>query len=342
MPIGLLHITRGFVMSEWLSEIMLFAFIICCMMFFLYLANLSLVVPSKSHIFRRSSYSLMIFIFIIVACMGCFYLYQYSTNLAYGLGFLIPSILALLLFLPAVRQVIARQLPIMIENPVHTLALVFSMIIVIDMWTTLAQGLEHLNQMTHTLSITHAILNLWSQDVLLGLLSMIGVGWLSRRTFLEACQRLGFKKPTWTEVGTALGIALLLSIFSVGMEQLSVWTGFGTNPQAEEINQKMLGSLDDQLLSLLILGIGAAIGEEAIYRGALQPRFGIIFTTMLFTISHNSYGISVGTFVVFVGGLVIGWTRLRYHLVSAMIVHASYNIFISMLDRFINWISYSM
>jgi uncharacterized protein len=72
--------------------------------------------------------------------------------------------------------------------------------------------------------------------------------------------------------------------------------------------------------------VGAAVGEETLFRGAMQPRFGLLLTTLVFALMHSQYGFSAATIIVFLVGLVLGFVRLRENTSSSMICHATYNI----------------
>jgi membrane protease YdiL (CAAX protease family) len=79
------------------------------------------------------------------------------------------------------------------------------------------------------------------------------------------------------------------------------------------------------------LGLAAALGEETVFRGALQPRFGLVFTSILFALLHSQYGLSFSTIAVFVIGLVLGVLRLRANTTTAMITHAVYNMSLGLI-----------
>jgi membrane protease YdiL (CAAX protease family) len=73
------------------------------------------------------------------------------------------------------------------------------------------------------------------------------------------------------------------------------------------------------------LGLSAGISEELLFRGAVQPRLGLLLTTFLFAIGHLQYGLTVATFEVFLIGLVLGLVRKRSNTTVCIIIHASYN-----------------
>ncbi|MCX6043262.1 MAG: CPBP family intramembrane metalloprotease, partial [Caldilinea sp.] len=77
--------------------------------------------------------------------------------------------------------------------------------------------------------------------------------------------------------------------------------------------------------------LAAGIGEEALFRGALLPRFGRVYTALLFALLHSNYGITLSTVVVLLLGLMLGWLATRYNTTTAMIAHAVYNSTLALL-----------
>jgi membrane protease YdiL (CAAX protease family) len=57
----------------------------------------------------------------------------------------------------------------------------------------------------------------------------------------------------------------------------------------------------------------------------MQPRFGLIITSLLFALVHGQYGLSLATLVVFGLGLVLGLVRNRTNTTTSMLTHALYN-----------------
>jgi membrane protease YdiL (CAAX protease family) len=94
----------------------------------------------------------------------------------------------------------------------------------------------------------------------------------------------------------------------------------------------LLGPLFTSIPGILTLGLAAALGEEIIFRGALLPRFGLIYTSILFALVHANYGISAATLVVFLLALVLSLVRYRYNTTVCMIIHATYNISLGILS----------
>jgi membrane protease YdiL (CAAX protease family) len=85
-------------------------------------------------------------------------------------------------------------------------------------------------------------------------------------------------------------------------------------------------------LGAIILGLSAGIGEEVLFRGALQPRFGIALTTMLWVLLHTQYELTWIMLGLALMGILLGWIRNRYGTVAAIITHATYNILVVFLQ----------
>jgi membrane protease YdiL (CAAX protease family) len=102
----------------------------------------------------------------------------------------------------------------------------------------------------------------------------------------------------------------------------------------ERLTEQLLGSLFMTPLGILTIGLAAGLGEETLFRGALQPRFGLALTAIFFALVHSNYGITLSTVIVLLLGIVLGWLRLRYNTSTAMITHAVYNMTLGLLAYF--------
>ncbi|WP_124728506.1 CPBP family intramembrane glutamic endopeptidase [Staphylospora marina] len=255
-----------------------------------------------------------------------------ETNI--GMVMWVLALLALLLLVPAVRRLLSRWIPIDPENRLHAGALSLSMIIAINLGTTLAFGLEDLSEYAATPDFSEVLVQIWSQNLLFLLISLLGVGWLIRRSGREVLQRLGFTRPSPVAVLKGAGVGLVLMVVAALAEQLAANVEWLYDPHVEEMTEKLLGPLLTSPLGILTLGLAAALGEETLFRGALQPRFGLLPTSVLFTLSHVQYGLSMATLVVFLLGLYLGWVRQREGTVMCMVIHATYNMGLGVLSLY--------
>jgi uncharacterized protein len=255
-----------------------------------------------------------------------------------GLGLWLPSLFGIGLLLPPVRRAIARLIPIDPGSPVHALALSLTAIVAINLLVTLGIGLGNLatalEQQGGEQDEASLLISLWAQQIFTALLAMIGVGWFVRRDGGEMLARLGIVRPTFRQVLVGIGLALLLVPLVLVVEAVATWLGVGSNAEVERLSEQLLGPLFGSPFGIFTVGAAAAIGEETLLRGALQPRFGLLLTTIIFALLHSNYGISISTIIVFVVGLVLGIVRIRANTTTAMIIHAVYNSTLGLLVYF--------
>jgi membrane protease YdiL (CAAX protease family) len=154
-------------------------------------------------------------------------------------------------------------------------------------------------------------------------LALAGVGFLLRRDFKESLTRLGFSSMTlrefvWVLVVTAL-LLLAVTLFDLA-EQLVL-------PEIYALEERFPMQFRDvsPLLGIPAVSIVAGVGEEAVFRGALQPRFGISLTALLFAAVHVQYQLP-GIALIFVIGIVLGVMRKRRSTTFTACVHMVYDI----------------
>ncbi len=251
-----------------------------------------------------------------------------------GAGLIALALLGLTLLLPPTRRLIARILPIQADSVISAVALAYSNLILVNLWLVMGVGMEAIVGALETApasSSLEMIAMLWMQNIMLTVMALAGVGWLSRRNWQEALQRLGFTWGGRRTVGVGVGLGLLMFLLLLPFSLLLDKAGVGVNPDIEKLTEQLLGPLMTSLPGVITLGAAAALGEELLYRGALQPRFGILLTALLFALTHNQYGVSPATLAVFLLGLILGWTRRRYNTTTSIFLHATYNIAIGLM-----------
>jgi uncharacterized protein len=140
--------------------------------------------------------------------------------------------------------------------------------------------------------------------------------------------------PSLKQAGLGLLLGVLLVPVMLGVEYLSTSMGLPPDSDVARLSELLLGPLTRSIPGILTLGLAAAIGEETLFRGALQPRFGLILTSVLFALMHSQYGFSLSTAFVLALGIVLGVTRERANTSTAMIVHAIYNMTVGVLTYF--------
>jgi CAAX protease family protein len=163
-----------------------------------------------------------------------------------------------------------------------------------------------------------------AQGVFFVLLAVVAVGYHVDRTWPEVRERLGLVRPTLPGVGVALGSVVVGFITSGIASELTRATN---EKYANEINRSLevMTTSSPSYIAAPLIGLSAGIGEELLFRGALQPRYGIIPTSILFALLHSQYGFSFITLGTFLLGCIFGLIAKRYGTTHAIIAHTTYN-----------------
>ena len=96
----------------------------------------------------------------------------------------------------------------------------------------------------------------------------------------------------------------------------------------------LVSRLDLEALNPLWISLSAGIGEELLFRGALQPILGIWWASFIFTLAHFRSGQFhsmnwqklVYATSVFIAGLFLGYVFIEIGLIGAMVTHAIVNV----------------
>lgn len=239
-----------------------------------------------------------------------------------GIIFFLTAIVACVLLLPTFRRWLARWLPIDHESMVHTTALAYAAYLVgLSLGQTALIGdLEDLAEIGLALSVWDVLLT----GLPMILFALVGVGLFIRRHWRATFERLGLRRPTGKQLLLAVGLTLLLLGFELAINlvwQVADPAGFDA---LTEVTESLYGNLMT-VSGALALGLSAGISEELLFRGAVQPRLGLVLSSVLFTVGHLQYGLTIATLGVFVMGLVLGLVRSRTHTTICILIHAGYN-----------------
>jgi uncharacterized protein len=252
-----------------------------------------------------------------------------------GAALIVSALLGLILLTRPARRLFARFTPMDPTHPVHAVALSLAALALVNFTFTMAVGLDNMANMSQvtgaqtggTTSGTplFSVAALWAQNIMFLAMGLIGVGVLARRSLRAALLRLGIVVPTLRQVGIGFGVGLLLVPLVIAAEALAAKLGLGPSAGAQKFSEQLFGPLTQNILGVLSLGLAAAIGEETVFRGALLPRFGIVFTSALFALLHSQYGLNFSTVTLFIIGAVLAVLRNRNNTTTSMITHAVYN-----------------
>lgn len=155
------------------------------------------------------------------------------------------------------------------------------------------------------------------------LLAFAAVGYLVRRNLPDALERLGVRplRPVDYLI-VPLGVLLMFAL-NVALEAVQrIWfTDLWLSDQ--RVTQLIASGLT--LSQVIMLGLSAGIGEEITLRGALQPRLGLVLTSLLFAALHVQYS-WFGMAVIFIFGIVLGLIRIRTSTTVVMAIHTLYDM----------------
>jgi len=240
---------------------------------------------------------------------------------------------AMVVSLRPAREWLHRFLPALdTDSSVHTLALALVGFLAANAALSLAPGLASLAEA----DVQATLPDVLAQGLVFVLAALLGAGLLTRRDAAGLRQRLGLQRPTarqlWTGVRWMVFFVFLQGCIGV------TWTLLSPDQagQVGGISQELLGNFDT-VGEWFLLAAAAGLGEELFFRGALQPIFGIVPTSLIFAVSHVQYGLSPATLVVFLLSIILGIIRKRSNTTVAILVHSGYNFTLGLLSLLAIW-----
>jgi uncharacterized protein len=134
-------------------------------------------------------------------------------------------------------------------------------------------------------------------------------------------------EPMWKQIlsGTLLGVVIaLLAIRLVNSDLL------------KPVHQKYahrLGNFSLSFSEIILISLCAGVGEELLFRGAIQPFLGVVLTSMVFVAIHgyinpNDWRVSIYGLFMTVSICGVGFFALQYGLISAIIAHTLIDVFL--------------
>jgi membrane protease YdiL (CAAX protease family) len=155
------------------------------------------------------------------------------------------------------------------------------------------------------------------------LLSLGAIGFLVKRDVRETLERLGLTRIRLRHVGVILGGVVALYLINLGSEWLQRLWFPDQWAHDQQINQMLAGGIT--MGGAILVGVGAGVGEELAMRGALQPKLGLVLTSIAFAALHVHYS-WFGMAMIFVLGFALGWIRIRTSTSVSIVVHTLYDI----------------
>ncbi len=167
--------------------------------------------------------------------------------------------------------------------------------------------------------------------------AVLGVGAGVRRGLRPTLARLGYGPLGPKGIG-------VVAVFVVGAFAVSLGADYlfkEIQPELYREVGEISGTLFDPrgmgfgaaVLFALLIGVGAGLGEETLFRGAVQPVLGILPTSVLFASMHVQYGPSLLLGYIFVLSVGLGYLRRRFNTTASFLAHAGYN-FVSVMAAY--------
>jgi CAAX protease family protein len=238
------------------------------------------------------------------------------------IGIMATAVVAAMLASKPVRERVSRLVPIDPDSPVHAYAVVLavilfgsqvSTIVFVDV-LTVGQQLPSMN-----------VLDLAASETPFLIMAVAGVGLYVRRLPAGALERLGVARPAWWHIAIALAAAGAFFAFIQGADYLShQWTPQVAS-QVDKTTQHVFAGLNNPI-GIAGLALLPGICEEILFRGALQPRIGLVATALLFTSVHTQYGLSFDALSVLIVAVGLGLIRKYTNTTTSCVCHVSYNL----------------
>jgi uncharacterized protein len=239
-------------------------------------------------------------------------------------GSVVSAVAAGGFLLKPIRQDIAAVLPIDPDNPVHTLALVLATIV----FGTQVASLLFTDVLAFYMSQPpQTFLDTFLDELPLLLLAVAGVGLFVRRRWTESASRLGLVRPAWWHMVLALAAAGVFLAALQGFDAANHFFLPGIAGRVDATGEHIFGQLANaNYLGIAVLGLLPGVCEDLLFRGALQPRLGLVPTALLFTSIHTQYGLSLDLAGVFVIAICLGLIRKYANTTTSVTTHVVYNV----------------
>ena len=154
--------------------------------------------------------------------------------------------------------------------------------------------------------------------------ALAAVGLWVGRDARAVAERLGLGRMTAGHWGVAaLGLLAIIGV-NAGMEYLERTYFHALWLRDQDMVRLIAAELS--IAATLVLGVSAGVGEEVLVRGALQPRMGLFWASVLFAAGHVQYT-WFGILTIVLLGITLGLVRIRANTTTAIVVHVLYDIY---------------
>lgn len=168
--------------------------------------------------------------------------------------------------------------------------------------------------------------------------ALLGVGIIVRRDLGQTVSRLGYGPISLRQ----LGVVVLFVPAAIALSLVADGLFASVQPDLYQRVGDLSNNLFDPrglspvsaITFALLVGVGAGLGEETLFRGAVQPVLGITLTSILFASMHVQYGPSLLLGYVFVLSVGLGLLRRHINTTASFLAHTGYNSLLILLAYF--------
>jgi membrane protease YdiL (CAAX protease family) len=154
-------------------------------------------------------------------------------------------------------------------------------------------------------------------------LAFAAIGLFQTRGLRAALARLGLRRLGPRQVAGAL-VAAALFHAGIGVLELAETVFLPTTHAREERFRLEFVGLPP-VVGALLISAAVGVGEEVVFRGALQPRLGVVLTSLIFAATHVQYQLP-GVAMIFLLSLALGVLRRRSSTSFTACVHGFYDL----------------
>jgi len=210
------------------------------------------------------------------------------------------------------------------DSSVHTAAIVLSLILLSVTFEqlVLSGGLSGMAEDVQSNGVSG---ELFFNALLWVMAAMLGVGFSIRRPLTATLERLGLRNPGVVYI--ILGVVIGLGMYALAVPLLYLWSKLVSPDvfaQQTAASEQMAMAINTLPLALAV-SLAVAVGEEIFFRGALQPVFGLVPTSIFFALIHSQYTLTPATLLIFLVGFALGLVKQQWGTGTAIVTHFVYD-----------------
>ena len=253
---------------------------------------------------------------------------------------LAAGLVGVALCVPTLLKIVGRRPPTFVTDPPVLLALwLFAMVLLTNNLIGIL-GFDQLEEIGAFSLGTGGRLPvglLLASQLPFAIVAVLGVGAGVRRGLRQTLARLGYGPLGLAQIGVVAAFVAAAFAVSLGADALFREVQPGLYREVGEISGTLFDprgmGVGTAVLFALLIGVGAGLGEETLFRGAVQPVLGILPTSVLFASMHVQYGPSLLLGYIFVLSVGLGYLRRRFNTTASFLAHAGYN-FVSVMAAY--------